>query len=114
MTIAALYVETGGWYFNLPGVDPWDEALDARAYPGPHPVVAHPPCQRWGRFWNGGIARRGEALPPLVGARRIEAGLRIYGQQAGEKLLLGPTAERIGHQRQLQREILVGNGGNVM
>ncbi len=51
--IAALYVETGGAYFNLPGVDPWDEARDARAYPGPHPVVAHPPCQRWGRFWHG-------------------------------------------------------------
>ena len=51
--IAALYVETGGSYFGLPGVDPWDEARDARQYPGPHPVVAHPPCQRWGRFWSG-------------------------------------------------------------
>lgn len=50
---AALYVETDGAYFNLPGVDPWDEARDARKYPGPHPVVAHPPCQRWGRFWHG-------------------------------------------------------------
>jgi hypothetical protein len=60
MMIATLYVETGGGYFNLPGVEPWDEARDARAYPGPHPVVAHPPCQRWGRFWNGGIAWRGE------------------------------------------------------
>jgi hypothetical protein len=51
--IAALYVESGGAYFGLPGVDPWDEARDARAYAGPHPVVAHPPCQRWGRFWHG-------------------------------------------------------------
>jgi hypothetical protein len=51
--IAALYVETGGCYFGLPGVDPWDEARDARKYDGPHPVVAHPPCQRWGRFWHG-------------------------------------------------------------
>lgn len=45
--IAALYVETNGAYFNLPGVDPWDEPRDARLYTGPHPVVAHPPCQRW-------------------------------------------------------------------
>lgn len=52
--IAALYVETGGCYFGLPGVDPWDEARDARRYDGPHPVVAHPPCQRWGNFWFGG------------------------------------------------------------
>lgn len=52
-TIAALYVEKGGTYFGLAGVDPWDEARDARRYDGPHPVVAHPPCQRWGRFWSG-------------------------------------------------------------
>ena len=52
-TVAALFVETGGCYFGLPGVDPWDEARDARLYAGPHPVVAHPPCQRWGRFWHG-------------------------------------------------------------
>jgi hypothetical protein len=51
--IAALYVEAGGCYYSLPGVDPWDEARDARLYAGPHPVVAHPPCQRWGRFWHG-------------------------------------------------------------
>jgi hypothetical protein len=51
--IAALYVETSGCYFGLPDVDPWDEPRDARKYAGPWPVVAHPPCQRWGRFWHG-------------------------------------------------------------
>jgi len=51
--IAALFVERDGCYFGLPGVDPWDEARDARLYAGPWPVVAHPPCQRWGRFWHG-------------------------------------------------------------
>lgn len=53
INVAALYVETGGCYFGLPGVDPWDQARDARLYAGPWPVVAHPPCQRWGRFWHG-------------------------------------------------------------
>lgn len=48
--IAALFVQTGGSYYGLPGVDPWDEARDARNYAGPWPVVAHPPCQRWGRY----------------------------------------------------------------
>jgi len=48
--IAALFVETGGVYFNLPGVDPWDSTRDARGYTGPHPVVAHPPCQLWVNF----------------------------------------------------------------
>ena len=51
--IAALFIETGGCYFGLSYVDPWDEARDARLYAGPHKVVAHPPCQRWGRFWHG-------------------------------------------------------------
>jgi len=51
--IAALYVEKDGVYFGIEGVDPWDEARDARLYAGPWPVVAHPPCQRWGRFWHG-------------------------------------------------------------
>lgn len=51
--VAALYVETDGCYFGLPGVDPWDETRDARKYAGPHPVVAHPPCQRWGKLWAG-------------------------------------------------------------
>ncbi len=52
--ISALFVETGGAYFGLPDVDPWDVTRDARLYRGPHPVVAHPPCERWGRYWSGG------------------------------------------------------------
>jgi len=52
--IAALYVEHGGCYFGVDGVDPWDLERDARSYSGPHPVVAHPPCKRWGRYWSGG------------------------------------------------------------
>ena len=61
--IAALYVQAGGSYYGLPGVDPWDEARDARMYDGPWPVVAHPPCQRWGKLWAGQplhIKRTGE------------------------------------------------------
>jgi hypothetical protein len=45
--VAALYVESGGIYFGLSDVDPWDEARDARLYAGPWAVVAHPPCARW-------------------------------------------------------------------
>ena len=52
--IAALYVAENGCYFGLPNVEPWDEPRDARLYDGPWPVVAHPPCQRWGRYWSGG------------------------------------------------------------
>lgn len=45
--IAALFVETGGVYFGLDEVDPWDKDRDARKYTGPYPVVAHPPCHLW-------------------------------------------------------------------
>lgn len=57
--IAALYVDGSGCYASLPGVDVWDKARDARLYPGPWPVVAHPPCQRWGRFAEGGPSAPG-------------------------------------------------------
>lgn len=49
-TVAALYVDAAGVYANLPGVEVWDEARDARLYAGPWPVVAHPPCKRWSRM----------------------------------------------------------------
>jgi len=64
--IAALYVASDGPYAHLAGVEIWTEApstlsifgadvrSDARAYAGPHRVVAHPPCERWGRYWHGG------------------------------------------------------------
>jgi hypothetical protein len=55
--IAALFVAGDGCYSALPGVDVWDEARDARLYPGPHPVVAHPDCKRWGRY-HGGSPRK--------------------------------------------------------
>lgn len=45
--IAALYVQSGGAYFGIDDVDPWDEKRDARLYDGPHSVVAHPPCSSW-------------------------------------------------------------------
>lgn len=48
--IAALFVATGGVYFGLDDVDPWDVTRDARTYAGPWPVVAHPPCQLWVNF----------------------------------------------------------------
>lgn len=61
--IAALYVDEKGPYSRVYGVDVWGESRDARTYPGGLPVVAHPPCQRWGKFWAGQplwISRTGE------------------------------------------------------
>jgi hypothetical protein len=56
-SVAALYVNTGGVYFGLEGVDPWDKERDARLYDGPYPVVAHPPCNHWCQLASVNAAR---------------------------------------------------------
>jgi hypothetical protein len=66
--IAALFVAPDGVYAGLPGVEVWDEARDARRYAGPWPVVAHPPCQRWGRFWHGSPSRPHQFQPVMMAA----------------------------------------------
>lgn len=62
MKIAALFVASDGPYTNQIDIDAWDECRDARKYNGPYPVIAHPPCQRWGKYYAGSplvIARTG-------------------------------------------------------
>lgn len=64
MTVAALYVDAQGIYSRLLGPEHcWSESRDARNYRGPHPVVAHPPCERWGTYANGGPGFRGLVRP---------------------------------------------------
>lgn len=54
--LSALFVEVPGPYTEVSDyvVFPYGIDDDARAYKGPFPVVAHPPCKRWGRYWGGG------------------------------------------------------------
>lgn len=59
MRVAALFVQADGCYADLDDVDPWPESRDARLYEGPFPVVAHPPCQRWGAMAAVNFARWG-------------------------------------------------------
>jgi hypothetical protein len=95
ITVAALFVAKGGAYFGVDGVDPWDEERDARRYAGPHPVVAHPPCQLWVNFaalnfkrWGGEHNRPGndggcfaaalEAVQTFGGVLEHPAGSRAW------------------------------------
>lgn len=57
--VSALFVDPDGVYPTMPAVDCWDQARDARTYNGNNPVVAHPPCQLWGRFAHVNYARWG-------------------------------------------------------
>lgn len=46
--VAVLFARADSVYKTLPGCDVWDEARDARNWPGGAPIVAHPPCRAWG------------------------------------------------------------------
>lgn len=59
MLCAALFVQPDGCYADLAYVDAWPESRDARKYMGPFPVIAHPPCQRWGAMAFVNYARWG-------------------------------------------------------
>jgi hypothetical protein len=59
MKVAVLFCQTNGVYFGDDRFDPWDEPRDARKYSGPFPVIAHPPCQRWGRLGYANFHRWG-------------------------------------------------------
>ena len=69
--IAALYVMKDGPYSELKNVDVWYEQRDARLYRGPHKVIAHPPCERWGRYWGGGPMLHGTKNQKLLGDDKL-------------------------------------------
>ena len=50
MTVAVLFARADSVYKTLAGVDVWDEARDARLWPGGAPLVAHPPCRLWAKL----------------------------------------------------------------
>ena len=80
--VAALYVQGGGVYWDLPGVDPWDKERDARLYAGPWPVVAHPPCERWSQMnrvnesrWGYRMGEDGGCFAAALNAVRVWGGV---------------------------------------
>lgn len=57
--VAVLFARADSNYKALP-VDVWDEARDARKWPGGCPVVAHPPCRAWASLRHCAKPREGE------------------------------------------------------
>lgn len=69
--VAALYVDPRGPYPRLPGVECWGlPERDAKAYAGPHPIVAHPPCGPWGSQKAWCSQDSGAALHAVADVRR--------------------------------------------
>lgn len=99
MTVAALYVDTArGPYAQMPGVECWGYATrdgsqwdmfaptrDASEYAGPHPVVAHPPCGPWGRFWWNYKGGEGDRMCAIHAVRQVRAygGVLEHPAQSG-------------------------------
>jgi len=73
--IAALFVATGGCYFGLDGIEPWDVVRDARLYAGPHPVIAHPPCERFGRWAGPNVGQDDGCFASALAAVRVFGGV---------------------------------------
>ena len=60
--IPVLFAEKNGVYFNDARFDPWCIERNAMNYKGCKPVIAHPPCKRWGRYWSGGPSSKNKLL----------------------------------------------------
>lgn len=82
MQVSALFIDPQGHYPQLLS-DCWDQKRDARAYVGPNPVVAHPPCYLWTNFaalnysrWGGEHNKPGNDLGCFESALRA---VRTWG-----------------------------------
>ena len=58
-TIAALFVDEAGCYSRVEFIDCWPISRDARLYIDSLPVIAHPPCQLWGKMARVNYSRWG-------------------------------------------------------
>lgn len=116
ITVAALYVDTArGPYGAIEGVECWGQATrngsqadlfaasrDARSYSGPHPIIAHPPCGPWGRFWwnyKGGEGAK-ECGPRAIEQVRRFGGVVEHPSESGLWKALGlplPGDEQDSH-----------------
>lgn len=77
--VAALYVMENTIYRSIPGVQIWPRSRNANLYPGPFPVVAHPPCSAWSRLWNCNKSRKRPGHGDTTGLRAVELVRRFGG-----------------------------------
>jgi hypothetical protein len=66
LKISALYIDKNGPYANENFIY-FCKEKDARKFKGPNKVIAHPPCDRWGRYWGGGPMLHGTNKQKILG-----------------------------------------------
>lgn len=87
VTVAVLCAARNSVYHDLPGVDVYDAARDARTFPGGCPIVAHPPCRAWSRHCrHQAIVPEGEPELGLWCAEQLRAWGGVLEQPAGSHL----------------------------
>lgn len=96
MVISALYVLSDGPY-NIEGIDLWDKERDAKKYKGPNKVIAHPPCERWGRYWGGGPMLHGTERQKLLGDDELCFAHALWSVRTFGGVLEHPEASHAFH-----------------
>lgn len=90
--VAALFVDEHGPYTKLKNVHAYGLSRDARLYIGNFPVVAHPPCERWGRYATGGPN-------PLAKRRRVGADGGCFKSALANARRCGGVIEHPAHSK---------------
>lgn len=97
MTVAVLFARADSVYKTLPGVDVWDEARDARKWPGGCPVVAHPPCRAWGKLFYFAKPIDGEKDLALFAVDQVRQFGGVLEHPKDSKLWAAADLPRPGH-----------------
>jgi hypothetical protein len=85
-TVAALWVCRDSPYRQLAGVECWGVLEDAYKYPGPYPVICHPPCGPWGKYR---AVSRQDAHAGLVALGFVDTWGGVLEQPASSSLFRG-------------------------
>ncbi len=83
MTISALWVRHDSVYRRL-GIECYDRTRDARNYAGPGPVICHPPCGPWGKYWK---VSHETVMDGLLAVRMVDRFGGVVEQPEGSALL---------------------------
>lgn len=100
MTVAILFARSDSHYKELPDVEVFDIERDARAYDGPWPVVAHPPCRAWGRLRAFATPRQDERNLARLAVALVREFGGVLEHPAGSTLWAAQNLPRPGERDQ--------------